>query len=104
MLQLVRELQLVSESFERTEHLVRALKPFLRILAESFAHDLLKLTPDVLRLAREWRLLVLNDRRDHFSWRVSGEWRMPGDHFIDHNAEAPDVSALIGRYATRLLW
>src|SRR5262249_45405962 len=77
--------------------------PLLAIFAQRFADDLLKLRRRVPDIARERWWLLLKNRRHHFCWCVTAEWRMARYHFVEDYAETPDVGAFINRRAASLL-
>src|SRR5437762_6147690 len=52
---------------------------------------------------RERRRLLLENRTHNLCWRVAGEWRMTGHHFVKHHAQAPDIAAVINVAAAGLL-
>ena len=118
------EFQSPPQLFERVKYLVRAVIPFFAIFAQRFADDLLKLGRRVREITRERRRLFIKNRRHHLLWPrlqrpaciaciagrcstagrcVTGEWRMPGYHFIKHHPETPDVGPFINLLAARLL-
>ena len=47
--------------------------------------------------------LALQDARDHVGHRLAREGLAPGEAFVEHAAERPDVGALVDRAAARLL-
>src|SRR5205823_7903173 len=51
----------------------------------------------------ERRWLFLKNRRHHLAWCVAREWRLPGYHFVQNHADAPDIGPVINMRAARLL-
>ena len=78
------------------------LQPVSRILGETALEQ--PLDP-LLRPGRQPAPIgfALENRRDHFRRRTSGERALAGQHLIEHAAEGPDVGAFIRRQAPGLL-
>src|SRR5439155_5335084 len=101
--QISLEFQFVTKIFKRLKQIVCAAIPFLAILAQRFADNLLKLSGRVREATRERRWLPLKNRRHHLFWCVASERRMPGYHFVKNYAETPDIGAFMNLRAERLL-
>src|SRR5215472_12691911 len=82
---------------------MRALIPLAAIFAQRFADDLLNLRGRVRDVSGERRWLFIKNRRHDLLRCVAGEWRLPGYHFVKHDAETPDIATLINWLSTRLL-
>src|SRR6185369_11951611 len=55
------------------------------------------------RKACEWRRILLRNRDDNVSRRLALKRHAARDHFIDHDAETPDVAACVDGLAACLL-
>ncbi len=55
------------------------------------------------RAFADWLGIILQDVEDEGAVVIAGEWALVADHFIEHDAESPDVGALVGMLAAQLL-
>ena len=85
----------------RLEFLDRLIA-LVNVLAQRLHHDPFKLCGQIRCEARNRRRIGFGDRHDHVRLGVPEKRRPAGRHFVEHNAEAPDVCAGVNGFAARL--
>src|SRR5262249_27713848 len=96
--QFALDVKIAPQVLQVDQKIARRLIAHVCVFGERFANDALQLRRYVFK--REWFFLENGDNR--VTGGVAGEGNLARQHFIEHNAEAPDVCACVGRIAARL--
>src|SRR5437588_76987 len=82
---------------------LRSLISLFSVLSQGLLDHPFKLYRDLGRELSERYRLSFEDRNNHVARRCAVEGYGTGEHLVDHDAEAKDVTARIDRQSARLL-